>query len=224
MPSRSAVATARLDGADTATIIGIPARAAFCTISKLVRPDTTRTASASGKVRARAAAPDELVDRVVAADVLAYLADRAVGTGEGGAVEPARDVEERLHRPQAVGQRNEGPDRHRRTRADRRAGDGELIERRLAADTTARTRGERPGAGLEIDGPPNPDGDDVVLLLHVGRQAVPHLREVVGVVDDPFGQAEARGELEVVPRGPHDHGERPGARSATRPGSPWAPR
>ena len=47
-PKRSAASTARLDGADTAHRIGMPATAAFCTISKLIRPETTSTSSASG--------------------------------------------------------------------------------------------------------------------------------------------------------------------------------
>jgi hypothetical protein len=38
IPSSRAVVTARLEGADTAARMGIPARAAFWTISKLTRP------------------------------------------------------------------------------------------------------------------------------------------------------------------------------------------
>src|SRR5437667_326083 len=43
MPNSSAMATARLDGAPTAITKGMPATAAFCRISKLLRPLTART-------------------------------------------------------------------------------------------------------------------------------------------------------------------------------------
>ena len=52
-------------------MIGTPATAAFWTISKLTRPDTSTIRSWSGSRRASTCAADELVERVVAADVLA---------------------------------------------------------------------------------------------------------------------------------------------------------
>src|SRR5258708_38134208 len=48
IPQRSAVATARLEGAPTAANSGTPAIEAFCTSSKLARPLTSITESCSG--------------------------------------------------------------------------------------------------------------------------------------------------------------------------------
>ena len=55
-----AASIARLDGADTAHTIGIPAIAAFCTISKLTRPETMSTSFASGSCRSSSACPTSL--------------------------------------------------------------------------------------------------------------------------------------------------------------------
>ena len=60
MPRRSAVATARSDGADTAQRKAMPAIAAFCTISKLARPLTSSSFPWSGSSPASAIAPTSL--------------------------------------------------------------------------------------------------------------------------------------------------------------------
>ena len=54
-PKRSAAATARLDGADTAHSTGMPATAAFCTSSNDSRPETSSTCVARAAARRRAA-------------------------------------------------------------------------------------------------------------------------------------------------------------------------
>ena len=71
-PNRSAAATARLDGADTAHSTGMPATAAFCTSSndKPARHEQHLVRERQRAVEQRVA--DELVERVVAADVFAH--------------------------------------------------------------------------------------------------------------------------------------------------------
>ncbi len=58
---------------------GMPAIAAFCTISKLTRPETISTSSASGSAPFEQRVADELVDRVVTTDVFAQRDELAVG-------------------------------------------------------------------------------------------------------------------------------------------------
>ncbi len=60
IPASAASSTARLDGAETPASTGMPARAAFCTSSKLNRPLTTATLSLSGTSPASSAAPISL--------------------------------------------------------------------------------------------------------------------------------------------------------------------
>ena len=60
MPNRSPASTASDEGALTALTIGIPATAAFCTISNESRPLTWRTWSASGTRPARTCSPTTL--------------------------------------------------------------------------------------------------------------------------------------------------------------------
>ena len=70
MPAASAVRTASAVGAETATMTGAPIIAAFCTISTETRlvSSTMPCAAVDAVARQRAG---ELVERVVAADVLA---------------------------------------------------------------------------------------------------------------------------------------------------------
>ena len=60
MLNSSASSTARLDGAPTAAISGIPAIAAFCTSSKLARPLSNNILSCSGSQLFCSAAPISL--------------------------------------------------------------------------------------------------------------------------------------------------------------------
>ena len=70
MPAASAVRTASAVGADTATISGAPIAAVFCTISTETRlvSNTMPSLAETSLLRQRAG---ELVERVVAADILA---------------------------------------------------------------------------------------------------------------------------------------------------------
>jgi hypothetical protein len=60
IPNRWAKSTARLDGAETATMCRIPATAAFCTISNPRRPEITKTHSGKGSRRFNPAQPTSL--------------------------------------------------------------------------------------------------------------------------------------------------------------------
>ncbi len=94
----------------------MPAMTAFCTSSKLARPDTCSTAAAQRKPVVHDRPADDLVDGVVAADVFAddeQLARR--GVEQRRRVQPARLVEHGLPGAQRVGQRDE-QSRHPRRR------------------------------------------------------------------------------------------------------------
>ena len=84
---------ARSDGADTAHTIGIPATAAFWTISKLTRPETMSRNPLQPPRADQDLRADELVERVVAADVLADGDELARGREQAGRVEAAGLVE-----------------------------------------------------------------------------------------------------------------------------------
>ncbi len=93
---------ARSDGADTAQTIGMPATAAFWTISKLTRPDTMRIRSWSGMRLGEDLRADQLVERVVPTDVLADRDQLAVRREQRGRVEAAGLVERPLGRAEQV--------------------------------------------------------------------------------------------------------------------------
>ena len=104
--------TASAEGALTADIIGMPAIADFCTSSNDARAETCRTARLSGRPVpwCRHRPPDDLVDRVVAADVFASdeefgLGIRVIADGEERCgVDSPGLVEDLLLAAQAIGQ------------------------------------------------------------------------------------------------------------------------
>ena len=153
---RSARSTAIDEAAPTEATSGMPATIDFWTISKPSRPETISTVSESGRSRLLERPADELVDRIVAADVFARGEERAGGVEERRAVEPAGLGEDRLHRAQALGERLEHGAPDAQPRDHRRGLDREVGDRALAADAAARrgveaARGRR-GAGGELDG------------------------------------------------------------------------
>ena len=105
MPKRRAASTARLEGAETAQITGMPAIAAFCTISKLALPDTSSTRAGERQIACQEPLADDLVDRVVPADVLAQREQLAVARKQRRAVQPTGAFEHLLGSPQRVRQR-----------------------------------------------------------------------------------------------------------------------
>ena len=78
MPAASAVRTASAVGADTATTTGAPIAAAFCTISTETRLVSSDHAVCAGNASPRQRA-GELVERIVAADILAQRDEAAAG-------------------------------------------------------------------------------------------------------------------------------------------------
>ena len=87
--------TASTVGADTATSIEAPIIAVFCTISKLARL-VTQTKPWLASVPRTRHRTDQLVERVVAADVLAQQQRLAVGAAPGGGVRGAGGLLQRL--------------------------------------------------------------------------------------------------------------------------------
>ena len=132
-------------GAPTATSSGQPATAAFWTSSNESRPLTQRIEPESGAAR-RGTRADDLVERVVAADVLAHAEQLAVGREEPGRVQAAGHLERRLRRAQPVRERRDEPAATRRSLSDRGRLDRDRLERALAADAA---RGRRVEAPLE---------------------------------------------------------------------------
>ena len=139
-PKRSAAATARLDGADTAHNTGIPATAAFWTSSNDSRPDTSSTSFASGSDRSSTAAPTSL------SSALCRPTSSRTATRSPVGREPRRRVQPAGLRRTDAGARPGGRAAHAATDAattgpslDRRAANFDLVERRLAADTARRT-------------------------------------------------------------------------------------
>ena len=76
MPAASAIRTASAVGAETATISGAPIAAVFCTISTETRLVSSTMPSLGGNLALRQRA-GQLVERVVAADILAQRDDAA---------------------------------------------------------------------------------------------------------------------------------------------------
>ena len=122
MPAASAVRTASAVGAETATISGAPMTAVFCTISTDTRL-VSNTMPFSRDTAPRSSAPRELVERVVAADVLAHRDETRIRAPECRSVHRARlPVEllawaQRIERPHDLGRRKGRAVRHARQRA-----------------------------------------------------------------------------------------------------------
>ena len=131
MPTLRAISTARLDGAPTAAITGMPAIAAFCTSSKLARPLTTRTLSVGGQAPVEQQRPHQLVDGVVAPHVLVNDAQSSAGREQPRGVQSARLVECLLHRSQ-----------HSRKAVHDRCGDAQVMRIGITRDV-GQSRHER---------------------------------------------------------------------------------
>ena len=93
--------TAKAVGADTATSTGAPIIADFCTISI-----ETRLVSTTSPDRARSAvageSAGELVERVVAADILSHRDQAALGLPEAGGMHRPRLLVQHLQREQRL--------------------------------------------------------------------------------------------------------------------------
>ena len=123
----------------------MPATAAFWTISKLTRPETRSSRSCSGSSPARAACADQLVERVVAAHVLAEGKEPPDASNRPAACRPpvrsktAWPARRASGRPTSTADATTGPAASGSQRED------DIIEAGLAADPAARARHERRG-------------------------------------------------------------------------------
>ena len=120
IPRSAASSTARLEGAPTATRIGQPATAAFCTSSNERRPLTQRSASASGRRPFAERPADDLVEGVVAADVLAQ-AEQLAARRRRGRSRAARRWRRTPAAPRGAGRAGSRRARRARSACSRRA-------------------------------------------------------------------------------------------------------
>ncbi len=150
---------------------------------------------------------DDLVERVVTSDVLAQRDQLPGDREQARGMEAPGGVEHLLVGPEPIGEGDQhrsgdpgvGPDRGHVAQR--------LVEGRLAAQTAAGAHRERPSR--HDDRVADRDGDDVVLLLALPGEAVRHRRHRPPL-DQLLAGQEPDGEVEVVPRGPHRHRDRPG--------------
>ena len=131
IPRSAASSTASDDGAPTATSSGQPATGGLL-------DELEREAAADAEERARERqqpveerAADDLVERVVAADVLATQSSSPVGGEEPGGVQPAGRLECRLRVAEPVGELDDQRGRHAQVALDPRRLDGDGLERPL---------------------------------------------------------------------------------------------
>ncbi len=230
-PDDAASSTASDEGAETAARIGMPAITAFCTSSKLARPDTCSTDAAQRQPVVQHRPADDLVDGVVPADVFAQheqFAGRRVE--ERGGVQSAGLVEDRLLRAQRVGEADEGRGIHRHVVARRRRRPTPSRPRRSTPCRTVRTswscrscargRGRAactPGARRDVEHVVGvavrrrADRDARDRAAGAGSAAVDRGAELVAARDDALGDEEAGREFDVVARGAHRDRERQSA-------------
>ena len=198
-PRRRAASTARLEGAPTAHSTGMPATAAFWTSSNEARPETSATELAERRRAGEHAVADDLVERVVAADVLAHERQLAVGREQPGRVQPAGALERPLRGAQALGQLADDHRRDDRSFAQWLGGDLDGVDRGLAAHAAGRRHAEVALHQIGLERPPEVHRDDVVgLLAELDVGAVLDLGELERRSQEALGVQEARGELEVV--------------------------
>ena len=196
-PKRRAASTARLEGAETAHTIGIPAVAAFWMISKLARPETRSTPSDEREVPGEQLGADQLVDGIVPADVFERADEPARRVEERDRVQTARLVEQALHSPELVWKPENRRRRDDRPVAERSALDVDHVQRRFAADAAAR-RGVEVALRPELELASDRDADDVVVLLFTGNAAITNALDICLAGDQALGEEEAGGEREVV--------------------------
>ena len=144
---------------------------------------------------------NDLVHRVVPADVLAEAEERPLGVEQAGRVDPACRVERRLRLSQAVGERREHGGVDAEVALDPRRLDRNGFECALPADAARARRVEaaREPAGIEARR---------VELDRVRSEVVGEPR---AFRPQAFGQREAERELLVVTGRPHRHRDRPAA-------------
>ena len=201
----------------------MPAMTAFCASSKLARPDTCRTMPRSGSRSFRSGPADDLVDGVVAPDVLAeyeHLTRRGVEQcrrmQSAGLVEDGLPAAERgragWRGSQHPSSRRHPSTRRTTTRSRPRRSTPFRTRRTSSSCRSLRARsgdgGGVPGASVDIE--------DVVGVLGVPARGPPvpgppqwiAERNWLAARDDPLRHQEARRQLDVVPGRAHRDRER----------------
>ena len=152
-----------------------------------------------------------LIHGVVAAHVLAQYQQVALRVEQGCRVQSARLREARLCLPQRAFQRVQHPHGHSQAVAEHgptHAHTRYLLDAGLAAQPARRVRIEvaAPAPRFEQAALGGRHVDDIGGRSAVLAHAVGDVFDVVPACDHPFGEQEARGQLEIVAGGAHGHG------------------
>ena len=207
MPNSRASSTASDDGAPTAATSGHPGHLGFLHELEARSAADDDAIAAERQLAAQQRVTDQLVERVVPADVLAQRDDRAGGIEQTRRVQAARLLEHGLLGLQRRGQPTERRAGHPKIHgADVvLALHGDRLDRSLAADAAARRHVEIPLEALEVDRDAGRQLDAHDVDQAVGR-ALPARHDALHVAaraDDAFGEQEPDGEILVVPRRAH---------------------
>ena len=147
-----------------------------------------------------------LVQRVVAADVLAERQQPAGRVEQAARVQAAGLLEHALGGPQGVGQPSDHGSAHDRPRQQARTLQLDVVDGGLAAHAAARCGVEVPLERPGVERTGQADGHHVVALLRQLGLAVADRLDLVAGVDQPFREQEPDRQLEVVAGGPHGDG------------------
>ena len=150
----------------------------------------------------------DLVDGVVATDVLTDRDESSLGGEQSRGVQPTGAIEDLLRLPEGVREAEHRLDGHRRPRRDRSASHLDVVEGRFAADTAGRRRVEVPLQQVEVERTVQRDRHDVVLLILAGKGVAVGDPAHIPWGDQAFREQEPDGELEVAARCPHRDGHR----------------
>jgi hypothetical protein len=156
---------------------------------------------------------DQLVDRVVAADIFAEKHEIALGVEECGSVKAAGAIEDGLLATEDFREAmDDGGIDDRRILGQYRTALGvKGVDGGFSADSAARGGVEVAPEPLEVycDSRSELDGDGVARLpgISAGLRSADAV-DLAGAFEDAFGKQEAGSQLEVVARGPHGYGHR----------------
>ncbi len=205
-PARSAVDTASDVGALTATSAEKPAAHAFCTSSKEARPLTYSPSPAGGQPTVEQQPAHDLVDRVVAPDVLTHDADGGRGdrTSAAACTAPvisnsswSRRMRSAMPASTSRGIASVGGSGLESV--------GQLVDGGGPAQP-ARRRGHTQPRRRDRGQPPGVDRYHVELAVDGRAGSAVATRAHRGAAQQAVGEAEAHGQLEVVPRRAHGGG------------------
>lgn len=142
---------------------------------------------------------DDLVDGVVAPDVLAQDPEVPAEVEQGGGMEPTGGIESGLCRPHAVRQREQPLGRDGEGVVDGRMALPDCVDGGLATQAAGGNGKHVPGQTCEVDDEVGAKLDVEDRAMRIARVTV-ETRDVGGVAQEAFGDKEAGGEFLVVPR------------------------